>query len=691
MSFLKSCFAGCPETKIFKEKLFESKSKKRIPLTFNLYKKTVVKVLLIFIPGIGSAYSGVESDSTIIKGHIPTYYLKTFDDVVKERAVFSLQARKQAGRTFIINTAINDLDEFRKLVKQASGLKAYGTVQINIGMLADKSFYEIPKGGNPWNEYASNNAPLYKFFPDAKIAPFIPAEFVKKNRQLLVDKAKILRDNGIDAAFFANEPGFLPSAFFDAYPNMRGPRVDHPRRSNFEFFSPCVSVKETQEMYVYMMGELLKTIPDIRTFFFKTNDAGGGFCWSDWLYSGPNGPTQCKNQSTGERVKILLTALKEGAAKAGKEVTIYLTKDDSNFSDAERNEIDNNLPTGCYFIGDGSPGIASLASFFGTGYPVKGILDPLSFLKNIQSINKESASTIFIGFKSFYNRGNESPDVTGILIDMLKSELQEPNPGGQIPTLQKLMKYCEDWAGKNSAEQLFNAFISLSEALKYRATAMPGVSGMYMDVSNRFINRPLVIAPQRLSENEESYFLPYVFNVSKDEARMDYIDLAGSRKTVPDGVIENYVAKLKTIYGMLEKIDASAPKKEFIQNMAAALRIYASLMRSCGNFVEAQAIRDRNAAKLSGPVHRPDKEVTWAGDPDFIRFNEIMRDELDNAQDLIGLLEKGGMDFICHAKDSIHEDTFLPGPELLDQVKKKRKIMLDHWRDIEGYMASPLK
>ena len=114
-------------------------------------------------------------------------------------------------------------------------------------------------------------------------------------------------------------------------------------------------------------------------------------------------------------------------------------------------------------------------------------------------------------------------------------------------------------------------------------------------------------------------------------------------------------------------------------------------MRSCGNFAEAQTIRDRNVVKLNGPIHRPEKEGTWSGDPDFIRFNEIMRDELDNAWELIILLEKGGMGLICHANDSIHEDTFLPGPDLINQVKKKRKIMLDHWRDLEGYLTSPLK
>ncbi|MEO8764339.1 MAG: hypothetical protein ABI416_08630 [Ginsengibacter sp.] len=645
-------------------------------LQIKLIRSILVTVLLFLAPVIGITYGetdGAPKGPGAVAGKTP------------------LDTAQPARRTFIINTALNDLGEFTQLVKQAAVLKPYGNVQVNIGTLADKSFFEIPKGGNPWSEYASNNAPLYKFFPDPKISPFVPAEFVRKNRQLLMDKAKILRENGMEAAFFANEPGFLPAAFFDTYPSMRGPRVDHPRRSNFEFFSPCVSVKETQDMYVNMMAEMVKAIPEVRTFFFKTNDAGGGFCWSDWLYTGPNGASFCKNQTTGERVKILLTALKDGAAKAGKEINIYLTKDDSNFSDAERNEIDKNLPPNCYFIGEGSPGITVISSFFGTGYPVKGIVDPLSFLKSIQSINKEHAQTIFISFKAAYNRGNERPDITGLSLDMLKNELQEPTPAGQVSTVQRLMQYCELWAGKNSAEKLFNAFIALNEASKYRSTAMPGVTGIYWDVSNRFINRPLVIAPQRLTETEESYFLPYVFNVSKDEARMDYMDMSGSRRTVPDGVVENYVAKIKSVYGLLESIDASAPEKGFIQNMTLALRIYASLMRSCGNFAEAQAIRDRNASKLNGPVHRPGKEVTWSGDTDFIRFNEIMRDELDNAWDLIGLLEKGGMEVICHANDSIHEDTFLPGPGLIDQVKRKRKIMLDHWRDIEGYLASPLK
>ncbi|MBS1609921.1 MAG: hypothetical protein JSS70_14405, partial [Bacteroidetes bacterium] len=590
------------------------------------------------ISGSGNIYAKTGSDSTSI--HKP-----------------------QTNRTFIIRTAITDLNEFKKLVKQAEVLKPYGTVQINIATLMDKSFYEIPKGGNPWNEYASNNTPLYKFFPDVKMKPFVPADFIKRNQQLLISKAKILKDNGMEAAFFANEPGFLPSAFFDTYPQLRGPRVDHPRRSNVAFFSPCVSVKETQEMYINMMAELLRTVPEIKTFFFKTNDAGGGFCWSDWLYSGPNGPSWCKNESTGERVKTLMTALQDGAKKAGKNITVYLTRDDgTNFSEEEKKDIDNNLPPDCYFIGRSSPGIARVENFLGSYYPVKGIIDPVSVLQNIQSINEKSAQTIFIGFDAAYHRANESADNAGLILAMLARELKRATANEKISIQQALMQYCEEWAGKNSAEQLFHALNELEAAQQYKGDSLSRITGIYWGVSTRLINRPLVIAPQRLKENEESYFLPYVFNVSKQEAQMDYTDIHGAHNAIPDGVVEKYVTKLIQVSQLLEKIEASAPQRQLIKNMAIALRIYASVMRSCGNFAEAQAIRDRNATKLNGPVHRPNKDVTWTGDPDFIRFNEVMRDELDNAQELIELLQNGGMNLVCHAKDSLHEDTFLLGP-----------------------------
>jgi len=161
--------------------------------------------------------------------------------------LMAVEEPHEEERVFVIHAPIRDLDDYRKLAEQAARLKPFGRVEIS--SLAGKGFHDVPEGRNFWYEYTSYNPTPYKFFPDPRIAPFIPEEFVRRNRELLLAKAEILREYGLGAAFWSYEPNYLPEAFFEAYPHMRGARVDHPRRGNTPAFSPCISVPETQEMF----------------------------------------------------------------------------------------------------------------------------------------------------------------------------------------------------------------------------------------------------------------------------------------------------------------------------------------------------------------------------------------------------------------------------------------------------------
>ena len=172
---------------------------------------------------------------------------------------------------------------------------------------------------------------------------------------------------------------------------------------------------------------------------------------------------------------------------------------------------------------------------------------------------------------------------------------------------------------------------------------------------------------------------------------MDYTDIHGGHRTLEPGLMDRYLAQVRRAVRLIDRVGNNAPEAAFIQQMSKSLKIYSCIMRSAGNFGEAQAIIDRNADKLNRPPHRPDKVPTWDGDPDLLAFNAIMRDELDNTQELIDLLEDGGMDLICHARVPADEDTFLLSPDLVNQLKLKRKIMLAHWTDIESYMTTPFK
>lgn len=588
---------------------------------------------------------------------------------------------------FVAYNPITDIQEFEAYAKQMARLKPFGRVDVWINNADEKAGFELPEGGGEWHEYASYNRNIAVFYPDEKIAPYIPEELVKKNQGLLNKKLKIIRGLGLGAAFRGNEPRYLPEAFFEKYPHLRGPRVDHPRRSNQKEFAPCFHQEGTIEMYRNMVNKLFSQVPEINTLYFSMNDAGSGFCWADWLYSGPNGPSACKNISLSESIVTMLNVYKEGAKQTGHEIDIFLH---GMFTEEERDDIAAELPGNCYLRGRNYPSVKGVSSMGGEVYPARGIINPLRILRSLNRGVETGTQRYNLSFRTAYDRGHERLETIEKLIDIVEWQLQKPAGKGEINALTALKDLCVNWAGEESADRLFDSFVALDKAFLYKNSTAKALSTLYWGVSTRHITRPLVFVPQLLTTEEEAYFLPHVFNVSIQEARNDYMDIHGGNRTLPDGVISRFLGMLKKVYSSLETIE-NAPEQDFLQDMAKSLRIYSSVIRSCSNFYEAQEIRNRKKEVLAGPIHRPDKIPTWTGDQDLLDFNAIMRDELDNTLELIDVLEDGGMELVSHAQDPFEEDTFVLGADLIEQLKLKREIMLKHWTDIEGYMATPFK
>ncbi|MFN2396885.1 MAG: hypothetical protein ABR597_14490, partial [Bacteroidales bacterium] len=115
---------------------------------------------------------------------------------------------------------------------------------------------------------------------------------------------------------------------------------------------------------------------------------------------------------------------------------------------------------------------------------------------------------------------------------------------------------------------------------------------LYWGVSTRHITRPLVFAPNRLTPEEEAWFLPHVFNISNEEARTDYMDIHGGNRELEDGMVPVLLSMLEKSWSKLESVK-NAPEQEFLENTARAMLIYASVIRSCNNFYKAQEIRNR--------------------------------------------------------------------------------------------------
>ena len=463
--------------------------------------------------------------------------------IISSNAQDSGKNEKEDKNIFVVYNTGEDMQEFKEYALQMARLKPYGRVDICINSPALKGDFELPANSCEWHEYASYNRSVEAFFPDKKLIPFIPGDYITKNRKLLLDKVSVLRELGLTAAFSSNEPRFLPEAFFEKFPHLRGPRVDHPRRSVQKEYAPCFHQQETVEMYRNMVNQLFKNAPEIHSFYFSLNDAGSGSCWEDWLYSGPNGPASCKSINKSEGIVSMLNVYKEGAKQTGHDVDIYFK---GMFTDEEMDDLVIKLPDNCFLDGRNYPSVRNISSMLDEAFPVRGIINPLQIIRTMSPTVNAKERYIF-DYRTSYSRADERVETIEKIVDIVEDNLINPPGEGDINVLLALKRLCVKWAGEANSDQLFNAFVELDQAMNESSASLRRMSTLYWGVSARQITRPLVFAPLRLTPEEEKYFLPHIFNVSIDEARNDYMDIHGEDLELPVNAVANLLSGLKKV------------------------------------------------------------------------------------------------------------------------------------------------
>jgi hypothetical protein len=520
-------------------------------------------------------------------------------------------------------------------------------------------------------------------------------DYVRDNVRLLRECADVLRKHDLAAAFQTHEPFFMPEAFFAAHPRLRGARLDHPRRTCQEAFGICRDTPEGQQMLAYSMSQLMKEVPELTDLYWLTNDAGAGMCWCEHLYPGPNGPDHCRRLGTGQHVANVLAGFDRGSGDR-KQLDIIVMH--GNFTQAERQLIPHYIDRQRVFWTDFDDRVVRVGPVMED--PVLGILDPVAMLAAMERATRPDGRKICIDLGTTYKRSYELPEAAEKVFEIVEAYLDAPATG-TIGRLAILGSLCRKWVAPEQADDLLEALVAIHEAYQYKRAALPRFGAMYVGVSMRHMTRPLVAMPEKLSPEEESYFLPYVFNPDPREARMDYLDFHGGRlipATVgaespdpPLGEVARACSRFNGVAGRLEKIEGEGDAA-FFRNMAISLRIYASIIRSIGNFCAMQIVRDRNAWRFAAGPRTPSKVFSMTGDPDLLLIHEYMRDELDNTSELIDLLDKGGMErLITSRRAGLPEDTFLLGADIADQLRRKMAIMRRHWLDASAYLATPLK
>jgi hypothetical protein len=584
-------------------------------------------------------------------------------------------------KIIILARATTDLEDYRRFAQTAARLKPFGRVCVSVGGLATKARHDFPPGGSPWHEYAAFQRALHRVFPHPKIAPHVPAEWVARNRELVVARSKILDEFGLGASYESCDPFFLPESFYEEYPQLRGPRVDHAARSRAPAFAWCVDRPEVLEMMAWMVGELKKNVPGLLVYRFLTNDSGSGFCWSDYLYTGSNGPVECQLRPMNERMRGFFQAIHDGATNNGGDIHVMCH---NNVSRTEHDMLKPIRPPqthlGAKFRSD--PEATSTGNL--GGHPARGLFDPLAIIESVERFRRPGICFLSVSLGvAHYPLQAELPLASERIVDVVEDCLREPT-SGYFSRAAKLRKLAERWGGAEAADALTDAFASLHQAFGQARKH----STVHEAVNTRYMTRPLVVKPELLTSEEEDYFLPHVFNVSREDARQDYVNIHGTRKNTVvagdwlyDGALRGALAGLVGAAKKFETLEG-APEAEFLRQFALGLRIYASAVRSCTNFFYGQVFRDRNREALSAApeVPPPQRRIGLGG---YAQWAEIARDELENVEELIGVLERGGRDVIVTARAREDEDTFTLGPNIIEDLKKKRAAMLRHWADVQ--------
>lgn len=565
----------------------------------------------------------------------------------------------------ILHFVTDSLADFERMSEKAA--KAGATHVIISDMPRSRWMWERDLS-DPYTNWSMGQCQIFKLVCPPELEKYLPVEHIRECFELVRERCEILKKHGLKPALFSNEPFWLPEEVYREHPGWRGARCDHPRRARKPYYSPSIDNPEVLEMYRKAVEKLVDAT-GIDFIHFKTNDCGGGISWSTGTYTGPNGPAEYQNRSMADRICGFLNAVQEG----GKGITVSLESDiglkepeisiGSSWHNIRKNQILNKRDN------TGKIVLSTNLNFDLSKQPVKKLPGVLKMLKDMCRI-----------FQA---------DTEVKMIEIPRSDLEEAMPCYQEALERKIQGIgdcygvlewiAEKLAGKEGAAHLVNAWSYLEDMEQHYKHA--GIDLIIMGcLHQRWINRPFLLFPKELSEEEKKYYRDYQFQALSEKEAEDLMNLQGIE--IVRGFTSAYLIRqtfgmvrgsLRAAVAELEK----AGETESIRRTILRLQVLDCFYQNIVNAVDFQELVDRTDYEAEPP-----RSLRWPtrNDSRYEDFQRITRNEIDNAYRLAGLLEKD-MESIILCDVPEKEDVFVFSTKLREQLIRKAEIMLDHMND----------
>lgn len=585
----------------------------------------------------------------------------------------------------LFNCPTKNLDEYRLLAQRAAEA---GATHVFVTDLHKSRWQWDMDRRDPYPNWGMNVDTLFKIIIPEPLKPYIPADYAAKNLELLTQRAQILKEFGLKAAFKGCEPGWLVPKAFEDHPDWRGPRFEHPRRAIRPYFSPCIDHPEILEMYRQTMKELCSIIP-IEYFQLLTNDSGGGICWSEGLYPGKNGPLRCKHISFAKRISNFLSVLQDGAAQAGVTTEIKVR---GSFPATEIASAIPYLKEG-QAIGARANGARAKTIMFGAdgessdyfiGYfsdyyqndvnPVMGIPQPIQFARECREAFANPHANKIVSFQSVEDTVNYT----------LLRKYQAAPADTLLGQLGLLRDTAATHYGEAAADTVMDIWEHIYDFRNLVNSINAGGSLLMLGCSNqRWLTRPLVLNQAALTEEDKAYYRPFQFQEGDEAKANDLMDLQAYR--LVSGHSAAYIANVILDKGLAHLHEAETLCDRFDDPELALLRRRLGVLCCCV-MTAKHAIGIQRVIDETDFSQQKEEPSVWhvTSDERLRKAQEYILGEIDNMTELISLLEGQDIGKLLYVAPSEElEDIFLMNPNLVEHLKRKQRIMMAHLRQAD--------
>ncbi len=581
----------------------------------------------------------------------------------------------------------NSLEEFKAFAENAKKLGA-----THITITAEDlpiRYWELKPPEDPYPAWVITNPGLLKLLPPEPLKPYIPLQYGQEVIQILQDRCAVLRSLGLKASFHTFEPQMLPEAFFEEHPLWRGPQVDNPMRARVSRFAPSISNPRVLELYRQGIRNILDSCPEIDILQMRTNDSGAGIEWSEGLYAGKNGNTLYRSMDMEERIYNFFAALQSAAVERDNSLDVHMY----NSKEDDKTEIARHLDAGMALDNYEGPDASRFKNQVGTLLyyrrafaPVPGIPWPLTFIRELEKAHRTDAGRLYVSLGDRHNKD--------LYLQLFQTFVENP-VASQRERLDLLYDVAQSRVGNKQADHLLEIWQALDRCEESgRFLSMGGTMFILGCVHQRWLVRPFVPFPQELTAEEKGYYRKHQFQSRSEAHAQDLLDLQATRFI--DGfsgyrfvhrILHSMQSDIRRARRHCNKlIDALCGKNgEKYRLLEKRLQVFSCLINNVDNTTAYQVHLDRFKALVDSTPVEMNPPYPFLRPGDIWSRQELMhiaRQEMDNTARLIDLLQNEAQEpLLDRAQAKDEEYHRLLGPDMIDQLHKKLKIMRSHWED----------